>query len=110
MSNVMLDADGFQVACWDIPLPWTPDDDLPPSSDFDFEPDWDAAFDRPFPEDREWWARECDERERLELNSPFEPTDADWDEMARWCEWVDMKDRERLFTDEDAQAAGLAIG
>ena len=57
MSNVMLDADGFQVACWDIPLPWTPDDDLPPSSDFDFEPDWDAAFDRPFPEDREWWCR-----------------------------------------------------
>ena len=30
MSNVMLDADGFQVACWDISLPWTPDDDLPP--------------------------------------------------------------------------------
>ena len=54
MSNVLLDTDGFQVACWDIPLPWTPDDDLPPSSDFDFEPDWDAAFDRPFPEDREW--------------------------------------------------------
>jgi len=107
MSNVTLDADGFQVACWDIPLPWTPDDDLPPSSDFDFEPDWDAAFDRPFPEDREWWARELDERERLELS---EPTDADWDEMARWCEWVDMKDRDSLFTDEDAQAAGLAIG
>ena len=30
--------------------------------------------------------------------------------MARWCEWVDMKDRESLFTEEDAQAAGLAIG
>ena len=56
------------------PFPWTPDDDLPPSSDFDFEPDWDAAFDRPFPEDREWWAQECDERERLELNPNFEPT------------------------------------
>jgi hypothetical protein len=107
MSKVMLDAGGFQVACWDIPLPWTTDEDLPPSSDFDFEPDWDAAFDRPFPEDREWWARSCDERERLELSGP---TDADWDEMARWCEWVDIKDGERLFTDEDARAASLAIG
>ena len=49
MTTLLLDADGFQVAQWDVPHPWVPDDDLPPSADFDIEPDWDAAFDRPPP-------------------------------------------------------------
>jgi hypothetical protein len=111
MSTILLDADGFQVASWDVPLAWTPDDDLPPSDDFDIEPDWDAAFDRPYPEDHAWWAQECDRMERSGLKpEPFEPTDADWDDMARWCEWVEMKDLESLYTDEDTQAAGLAVG
>ena len=56
-------------------------------------------------------AQECDRQERSGLKpEPFEPTDADWDEMARWCEWVEMKDRESLYTDDDIQAAGLPVG
>jgi hypothetical protein len=110
MTTLLLDADGFQVARWDVPLPWVPDDDLPPSADFDIEPDSDAAFGRPSPEDQLWWAQQCDERDRLELNGPFEPTDTDWDEMARWSEWLDMKERESLYTEDDARAAGLAVG
>src|SRR5262245_14807598 len=102
MSTVAIAADGFQVARWEITLPWTPDDDLPPSADFDFEPDWDAAFDRPFPEDHEWWARECDERERRELSGP---NDADWDEMARWSEWHARLEYTHMITDADIEAA-----
>src|SRR4051812_23875735 len=107
MSTVAIDADGFQVACWDIPLPWTPDDVLPPAADFDVEPDWDTAFDRPFPEDREWWARECDAREAARMTGP---TDADWDEAARWGEWQDRLEQSHKVTDADIEAAGLAIG
>ena len=107
MSTVAIDADRFQVARWDIPLPWVPDDDLPPSADFDVEPDWDAAFDRPFPEDHEWWARECDERERRELNGP---TDADWDEYAKRSEWQGRLEHTHRITDADIEAAGLAVG
>ena len=107
MSTVLIDADGFQVARWGIALPWMPDDDLPPAADFDVEPDWDAAFDRPSPEDREWWARECDERERRELEGP---TDADWDEFARWSVWQDRVEQMHLIADIDIEAAGLAVG
>jgi hypothetical protein len=110
MFSVLSDAEFLQVPARRMMIPWTPDDDLPPSADFDIEPDWDAAFDRPSPEDQLWWAQQCDERDRLELNGPFEPTDADWDEMARWSEWLDMKERESRYTEDDARAAGLAIG
>jgi hypothetical protein len=41
------------------------------------------------------------------------PTDADWDEYARWSEWQDRLEGvyglDRL-TDEDVAAAGLAAG
>src|SRR3954467_4206583 len=111
MSTVLLDADGFQVARWDIPLPWTPDDDLPPSSDFDIEPDWDAAFDRPYPEDHAWWAQECDRQERAGLKpEPFLPSPEDWDDYARWSEWQDRLEQiygANKITDEDIIAAGL---
>src|SRR3954469_8516664 len=107
MSTVAIDADGFQVACWAILLPWTPDDVLPPSADFDIEPEWDAAFDRPFPEDREWWARESDERDGAESTGP---NHADWDEAAKWSEWQDRLEMSHRVTDEDIEAAGLAVG
>jgi hypothetical protein len=41
---------------------------------------------------------------------PFEPSDADWDDMARWCEWVETMDMDRFIRDEDLQAAGLPVG
>ena len=36
---------------------------------------------------------------------PFEPSDADWDDMARWCEWVDRNDEIRRDADVDAAQA-----
>jgi hypothetical protein len=33
---------------------------FPDSSDWDCEPDWDAAWDRPLPEDEEWWKNQGD--------------------------------------------------
>jgi hypothetical protein len=107
MSTVAIDADGFQVARWEITLPWTPDDDLPLAADFDVEPDWDAAFDPPSPEDREWWARECDERERREQDGP---SDRDWDEYQRLSVWQDRVEQMHLISDIDIEAAGLAVG
>lgn len=32
---------------------------------------------------------------------PFEPSDEDWDEMARWCEWVDRL--EAMNREDDAE-------
>jgi hypothetical protein len=38
----------------------------------------------------------------------FEPTDADWDDMARWCEWCDRNDeiaRGERIDEASAEAA-----
>ena len=64
MSTVAIDADGFQVACWDIPLPWTPDDVLPPSADFNIEPDSNTPSTGLSPRIASGRARERDERGR----------------------------------------------
>ncbi len=36
---------------------------------------------------------------------PFESSDADWDDMARWCEWCDRNDEIRRSEDADAADA-----
>jgi hypothetical protein len=40
----------------------------------------------------------------------YEPTDADWDEMARYCEWADRVEAMHCVTDDDLRAAGLPVG
>jgi hypothetical protein len=38
----------------------------------------------------------------------FEPTDADWDDMARWCEWCDRLEgiaRDERIDEANAEAA-----
>ena len=47
MFSVLSDAEFFQVPAWRMMIPWTPEDDLPPSADFDIEPDWDVYPARP---------------------------------------------------------------
>ena len=85
MSTILLDADGFQVASWDVPLPWTPDDESSPSERLRHR----ARLGRRF---RPALSRgSClvgagmrPRRNGLGLKpESFEPTDADWDEMAR---------------------------
>ena len=49
----------------------------------------------PDPDDVEW------------LNG--QPTLDDMAEYRAWSEWVEMKDRERLITEDDIRAAGLSI-
>ena len=38
------------------------------------------------------------------------PTDADLDEMAKYCEWADRVEGMRRYTDDDLRAAGLPVG
>ena len=72
---------------WDCPDRWelgpvaSPDTDLAPDLDR-FEPD---------PADRQWWAEFSTNNGHSIAGSPpahHEPTDRDWDEMARWSEDV----------------------
>jgi hypothetical protein len=38
-----------------------------------------------------------------------QPSLDDWLEYRAWSRWVEMKDRERLITEDDVRAAGLPI-
>src|SRR4051812_13994793 len=52
---------------------------FPDSSDWDVV-DWDAAWDRPYPEDEDWWASELYAREFIGMSGPLP---ADLEEAAR---------------------------
>jgi len=65
---------------------------------------WQGTLDTPSAEDLEWLAAhpslppiEAQEPDP----EPFEPTDEDWDDYARWSGHI---------TDEDIAAAGLSVG
>ena len=66
----------------------------------------------PTPDDRKWWAEVTANNEASIAGSPpvhHEPTDQDWDEMARWSEQVFGPPRGVPITDEDvAIATGCA--
>src|SRR5436190_24334501 len=90
------DPDGYTIPRWEVALA-----ELAALGVGD--PDPEPAFE---PSDADW--RWLDQNPIL---PPLDgPTDADWDEMARWCEWCDTKDREALSTDQDIAACGLAVG
>jgi hypothetical protein len=38
------------------------------------------------------------------------PSDADLDEMAKYCEWTDRVAQAHRYTDDDLRAAGLPVG
>jgi hypothetical protein len=94
-------------------IDWDPEGDIPPSADFDAPLDADAAFDRPTEEELDWWSRESIAREYRNMGLSDEPSDADWDEYARWAEWQDRLEfayRVDQLSGDALAAAGLAIG
>jgi hypothetical protein len=76
---------------------------FPDCSDWDTEPDWDAAWDRdrPLPEDEEWWKNEIVAREYKGMRYLDGPTDADIEEAHRISAWQDAIDWGRMISDED---------
>jgi hypothetical protein len=92
---------------WDDPDRWELEPVIPPDLDDDLiSPELEAdhqPFD-PDDADREWWAR-CTENNGHSIAGPSpihpEPTNRDWDEMARWAEEVYGPPRGGPCTDED---------
>jgi hypothetical protein len=87
---------------WGDPAEWGPEWDTfrwelgPEPSPPDAEPlPPELAPVDPDPDDVEW------------LNG--QPTLDDWAEYRAWSRWVEMKDRERMITEDDIRANGLPI-
>jgi hypothetical protein len=104
MSSLLeISSDGYAAPCCVRP------DDLSPYEFMELTPLELLPDFVPSEADQIWWAILSDVRP-IRGGAPDDRADADWDEMARQCEWQDRLEQTNLITDDDIAAAGLAVG